>query len=303
MVTDARSHHALHRYAVFTAAATFLLLIAGSLVTSTDSGLAVPDWPLSYGTWWPPMVGGILFEHGHRMIAGVVGLLMLGLAAWLWRAEPRAWVRRLAYAAAAAVVAQALLGGLTVLLLLPAFVSIAHACLAQVVFGLVVSVALVTAPRWDAQAAGGTSRALRGMSLALVGAVFVQVALGAIIRHTGVGVWPHLMVAVVVVGVAHALAARARRALPEAHPARPRAARLLWLVTLQLVAGLVVWRHRGWLAARTLHVATGALVFAQAAALAWALARQTRGSRSRQRPDAERDVDTASDILVTPGIL
>ena len=71
---------ALHRYASLTAVATFGLLIAGGLVTSTDSGLAVPDWPLSYGTWFPPMVGGILYEHGHRMIAALVGLMILGLA-------------------------------------------------------------------------------------------------------------------------------------------------------------------------------------------------------------------------------
>src|SRR3990167_2457625 len=126
----------LRRYAQFTAIATFVLLIAGGLVTSTDSGLAVPDWPLSYGMWFPPMVGGIFYEHGHRMIAGVVGLMILGLAAWLWMRETRRWVRVLGYSAAGAVVLQALLGGLTVLLLLPPSVSIAHACLGQGVFVL-----------------------------------------------------------------------------------------------------------------------------------------------------------------------
>ena len=87
-----------------TTVATFVLLVAGSLVTSTDSGLAVPDWPLSYGTWMPPMVGGIRYEHGHRMIAGVVGVMIFVLAGWLWRVEPRGWVRRLGLAAAGAVI-------------------------------------------------------------------------------------------------------------------------------------------------------------------------------------------------------
>ena len=98
----------MHIFAVVTAVATFFLLIAGGLVTSTDSGLAVPDWPLSYGTWFPPMVGGIRYEHGHRMIAAAVGLMIVGLAVWLRRVEPRRWVRRLGYVAVGAVILQGL---------------------------------------------------------------------------------------------------------------------------------------------------------------------------------------------------
>lgn len=271
----------MHRYAVLTAIATFLLLLAGSLVTSTDSGLAVPDWPLSYGLWFPPMVGGILFEHGHRMIAGLVGLMILGLAAWLWGAEPRAWVRRLGYAAACAVLLQALLGGLTVLLLLPAAVSIAHACVAQLVFGLMVSLAGVTAPGWGRglppSAGAEATSMLQRLGTILVVAVFLQILLGAVIRHTGLGVWGHVAGAVVVVGLGHALSARVKRTLPMTHPARAHAARLLWLLTAQVVAGVVVWRHRDWLGWRTLHVATGALILAQAVVLMWM-------ARSHARP-------------------
>src|SRR6202166_872841 len=109
----------VHRFAVFTACCTFLLLIAGALVTSNDAGLSVPDWPLSYGSLTPPMVGGIFYEHGHRVIASFVGLLSIVLAVWLWRVEPRRWVRRLGWAALGAVVAQGLLSGLTVLFFLP----------------------------------------------------------------------------------------------------------------------------------------------------------------------------------------
>src|SRR2546425_12607333 len=85
----------LHRFALFTAGCTLLLLVAGALVTSNDAGLSVPDWPLSYGSLTPPMVGGVRYEHSHRLIASVVGLLTLGLAIWLWLRGPRPWVRRL----------------------------------------------------------------------------------------------------------------------------------------------------------------------------------------------------------------
>ena len=124
-------------------AATFLLLIAGGLVTSTGSGLAVPDWPLSYGQWMPPMVGGILYEHGHRMIAATVGLLTLILTLWIGFSEKRRWVRLLAIAAFAAVVLQGILGGLTVLWQLPAAVSVAHAMLGQTFFVLVALLATI----------------------------------------------------------------------------------------------------------------------------------------------------------------
>src|SRR6185295_13406428 len=150
-----------HRYAVVCACATALLLVAGGLVTSTGSGLAVPDWPLSFGMVFPPMVGGILFEHGHRMVAGTVAILMLVLAVWLGLREPRRWVRVLGYAAMGTIVAQAVLGGVTVLLLLPPAVSASHACLAQTFFCLTVTIALVTSPRWaGAGAAVGAARAV-----------------------------------------------------------------------------------------------------------------------------------------------
>src|SRR5262245_1879863 len=119
----------LHRYTRLLVAATLLLLVAGGMVTSTGSGLAVPDWPTTYGQnmfSFPlgKMVGGIFYEHGHRLIASTVGLLTIGLVVWLWRVEPRRWVRRLGLAALAAVILQGVLGGITVLYFLPDGVSI-----------------------------------------------------------------------------------------------------------------------------------------------------------------------------------
>src|SRR6187549_3307147 len=144
---------ALHLYALLVAVSTAILIFAGGLVTSTGSGLSVPDWPTTYG-WFmltfpvDKMVGGIFYEHTHRLIASVVGLLIVGLAAWLWRSEPRPWVRRLGYVALAAVITQGILGGITVLWFLPDAISIAHASLAQIVFCLTTTIALVTSRGW-----------------------------------------------------------------------------------------------------------------------------------------------------------
>ncbi|MBI4395313.1 MAG: COX15/CtaA family protein, partial [Candidatus Omnitrophica bacterium] len=142
----------LARYTKLLAAVTFLLIIAGGLVTSTQSGLSVPDWPLSYGKLMPPMVGGIRYEHTHRMIASLVGLMTLILALWLGFRERRVWMRWLGITAFGAVVVQGILGGLTVLYLLPAPISIFHACLAQTFFALVVSVAFFTSGEFDQEA-------------------------------------------------------------------------------------------------------------------------------------------------------
>ena len=182
---------ALHRFTVFTACCTFVLILAGGLVTSTGSGLAVPDWPLSYGQLMPPMVGGILYEHGHRMIATFVGFLTVVLAMWFWKREPRAWVRYLAVGALGSVVAQGVLGGLTVLYLLPTPISVSHATLAQTFFVLVSSLALFTSKWWmkshPMMSDQGKGVSLSALSVILVLAVYVQLILGAVMRHTGSG--------------------------------------------------------------------------------------------------------------------
>lgn len=177
------------------ATAVFLLLIAGALVTSTESGLAVPDWPLAYGKLMPPMVGGILYEHGHRMIAALVSFfvgLQAGILLW---GEPRRSVKRLGLLAFAAILAQALLGGLTVLLLLPPAVSSAHAGLAQIVFALASAIALMTTRSWTSGEITGSvspsdAPALRQAfvwTVAATAATYLQILLGAVMRHTGAG--------------------------------------------------------------------------------------------------------------------
>ncbi|MEO7189810.1 MAG: COX15/CtaA family protein [Vicinamibacterales bacterium] len=183
----------LHRYTRLLAAATLLLVAAGGMVTSTNSGLSVPDWPTTFGQQmfaYPlsGMKGGIFYEHGHRLIASTVGLLTIGLVFWLWRSEPRPWVRRLGWIALGAVVLQGMLGGLTVLLRLPDAVSISHAGLAQLFFCITVSLALFTSPTWIAPPRPPVDDTpLRTRMTLLTVLVYLQILIGATMRHTGAG--------------------------------------------------------------------------------------------------------------------
>ena len=181
-----------HRYATFVMCCTVLLIAAGGMVTSTGSGLSVPDWPTSYG-WnmftfplkhW---VGGIRYEHSHRLIASTVGFLTIILAIWTWRVEPRRWVRRLGFTALGAVILQGLLGGITVLLFLPPAVSIGHAGLAQLFFCMTVTMAVVTSPRWRNTVDPVDDPTLRKLAAATTALIYLQIILGATMRHNGAG--------------------------------------------------------------------------------------------------------------------
>jgi cytochrome c oxidase assembly protein subunit 15 len=182
----------LHRYAKLVAACTVLLIAAGGMVTSTGSGLAVPDWPNTYGWFmfsfpFEKWVGGIFYEHGHRLIASTVGFLTIILALWTWIAEPRRWVRWLGVAALGAVILQGLLGGITVLLLLPAPVSIGHAGLAQLFFCITVSLAIFTSPGWKTITNPVVDPMLQRVALTTTILVYCQILIGATMRHTAAG--------------------------------------------------------------------------------------------------------------------
>jgi heme a synthase len=186
----------LHRYILAVLVCVFLLVIAGGLVTSTQSGLSVPDWPNTYGHFMfafplDQMVGGIVFEHTHRMIASVAGMLTIAMAVWLWLKESRPWVRMLGLAAVATVVAQGVLGGITVLFLLPTPISVAHATLAQSYFALIAVIAIVTSRWWhDVSTRSGPERGNRvTVAPAVVASVtvLVQLIIGAWMRHSDAG--------------------------------------------------------------------------------------------------------------------
>ncbi|MBY0369335.1 COX15/CtaA family protein [bacterium] len=179
----------VRRFAAVTAVATWFLLVAGALVTSTGSGLSVPDWPLSYGQWMPPMVGGVFFEHGHRMVAGTVALLTVFLAFAIAKTESRTWVRNMAFTAVGLVVVQATLGGLTVLLRLPPAVSVSHAFLGQSFFCLVAVLAFVLNDTSDAARLDPRpeERGLFWFSVCLTAGFLLQLFLGASVRHLHAG--------------------------------------------------------------------------------------------------------------------
>ena len=180
----------LHRFAWFTTIATLLLICSGGMVTSKGVGLAVPDWPTTFGynmflfpvSKW---VGGIFFEHTHRLIASTVGFLTIILAVWIWRADQRPWMRNLGFAALGAVILQGVLGGLRVTMLKDE-IGIFHALLAQAFLGMLVLITLATSQLWSRL--GGTVQ--RGLPTSLTRVVvtttiliYLQLGLGATMRH------------------------------------------------------------------------------------------------------------------------
>jgi len=184
---ERRDNNRLKGFAWLTAAATLFLICSGGMVTSKGVGLAVPDWPTTFGynmflfpvSQW---VGGILFEHTHRLIASTVRFLAIILAAWLWRVEPRRWVRNLGYVAVAAVILQGVLGGLRVTMLKDE-IGIFHACLAQAFLGLLVFIALVTSEFWNRiPSRNGASRIL-WLAVLTTTLIYLQLGLGATMRH------------------------------------------------------------------------------------------------------------------------
>ena len=177
----------LNFFAIFVACATFFLIIAGALVTSNDAGLATPDWPLSNGQVFPEMVGNLFWEHGHRMVATTVGMLTIVLTIYILRKEKRDWVRKLGIFALLAVITQGLLGGLTVKLMLPLAVSTAHATLAQLFFCTTVSIAVFTSRSWMTATPLPEEKGvypLRYVCTAALVAIFVQLIIGATLRHS-----------------------------------------------------------------------------------------------------------------------
>jgi heme a synthase len=175
----------LNLYLRFMVFATLLLLVAGGLVTSQDYGLAVPDWPKSYGMWFPPMIGGVFYEHGHRMIAGFVGILTVIMILWLWLKEPRRWVKIFGTVALLSVIAQAILGGITVLYFLPTWVSTFHATLAQTFFCMIVSLAVFTSRWWsENRRADPSAENLTGSFIVATILIYIQLILGSWMRHS-----------------------------------------------------------------------------------------------------------------------
>jgi len=181
----------LNRFAWLTCFATVLLICSGGMVTSKNVGLAVPDWPTTFGynmflfpgSKW---VGGILFEHTHRLMGSLVGFLTIILAVWLWLREERRWVRNLGMVALLGVILQGILGGLRVTMMKDE-IGIFHACVAQAFLGLLVFITLVTTKFWPALAAQPLNlrkfAPVKILAVAITIAIYAQLGLGATIRH------------------------------------------------------------------------------------------------------------------------
>ena len=273
----------LNRFAIFVACATFFLIIAGALVTSHDAGLATPDWPLSNGQVFPKMVGNLFWEHGHRMVATTVGMLTIVLMIYILAKEKRDWVRKLGIFALLAVIAQGLLGGLTVKLMLPLAVSTAHATLAQLFFCTTVSLAVFTSRSWMAAEPLPEEKGtlpLRYLCTAALVTIFLQLVIGATLRHSAT--WDqHLPMHLVLTHIGGAVAVTIalgmatltvlQRHKDEKFLARPALIALL-LLFVQLSLGIAAYVTRlkspgdpqplnPMISITVAHVACGALVF------------------------------------------
>jgi len=307
----------LFRYAQLVTVAVVFLLVAGAMVTSTGSGLAVPDWPLSFGQVMPPMKGGVFYEHGHRMVATAVGLLTILLAVWIQRVDPRPWMRRLGWTALGLVIVQGLLGGMTVLLKLPVWTSAAHACLAQGFFLVVVFLALALSPGWEQRSEGpGPAGRFPVLAVLATGAIYIQLILGAVMRHMNAGlvipdfplvfgglVPPHftpeiavhyahrLWAVVVLVAVLAAAVSTLRGAGDRTDLKRP-ARLMIFLVLFQILLGAsIIWTRRE-VGVTSTHVVVGAILLATSFVLtvrSWRFA----ASHAVARPDPAGRRETA----------
>ena len=234
-------HAGVHKFALFVVAWAALLLCAGALVTSEDAALAVPDWPLSYGSVTPPMVGGIAFEHSHRVIAAILGLLIIALAIVLWRKDERPVVRWLGIAALGGVILQGVLGGLTVLKLLHYWLPVMHACLGQLMFVALVAIAVVTSHWWVSerpQYEDKASPAIHTVVILNAGAIFLQIELGAAFRHKYSPATPHVVWAMGVLLVASWTAIQLRKRFSNSPEISRIRALLHGIVGVQLLLGI-----------------------------------------------------------------
>lgn len=265
-----------HRFALLTCIFTVVLILAGGLVTSTGSGLAVPDWPTTFGYNmflfpWSKMVGGVFIEHSHRLLGSLVGILTILTAAAVWKTDERKWMRRLGAFAVGLVILQGVLGGMRVVLI-KLNLAIVHACVAQIFFGLMVSLALFTSRGWREETGSIDDRRLARLSLITVFLLYVQIIFGAVLRHTGNRLDAHLLFAAL--SSIHIILL-SYKILKLPNPgALVKEANILWILLLvQLALGVGSWIGKyaamgeaftpGFIIAITsAHVVVGAMLFA-----------------------------------------
>jgi cytochrome c oxidase assembly protein subunit 15 len=281
------------------------------MVTSNDAGLSVPDWPTSFGylVKVPHFVGGVRYEWSHRMVAGTLLSLTLAIAIWTLVVERRRWLRWLAIGAFCTVIAQATLGGLTVLFFQPPWLSTAHATVAQTFFCIAVSIALFTGRKWveEQPRVEFDSRRPSLFTLAVMSifVLYVQLVLGGMFRHHGISWWPHVLNAVIVSFVLAWTAIRAISGYSSAEAVRRPAIVMLSLLITQLCLGFTAFVTRvAWgrnaaqpelpmVVSTVAHVAVGALLLATAVVLAIQVWRHFPVAFEERIPDQRRDASVA----------
>jgi len=304
-------NRAHHTFAAFTACFTFVVIMFGASVTSNDAGLSVPDWPTSFGylVKVPHLVGGVRFEWSHRMVAGSLVVLTLGIAIWTLVVERRSWLRKLAIAALGTVIAQAILGGMTVLFLQPPAVSTAHAVVAQTFFCIAVAIALFTGRKWVEEVPRveyDTRRpSLFTLTLLSIFVLYVQLILGGMFRHRGMSWWPHVVHAGLVAVVLTWTSVRALSMYSKIEAIRKPAITVLALLITQLCLGFaafvtrVAWGHDSvqpelpMVVSTVAHVAVGALLLATTAVLAIQVWRHVPVAFEERIPERERTPQVA----------
>ena len=303
-----RAHHI---FAVIISCATLVVITAGALVTSNDAGLSGPDWPTSFGYLIkvPHFVGGVRYEWTHRMLAGSLITLTLTIAIWTFVAERRRWLRWLAVGAFCTIIAQAILGGLTVLLFQPPLVSTAHAAVAQTFFCIAVAIAVFTGRKWIEEQPhvefDHRRPSLFTLTLLSIFVLYVQLFLGGMFRHHGMSWWPHVVHAVVVSFVLAWTAIRALTVYSNIEAVRRPAVLMLSLLIAQLCLGFtafltrVAWGHDAvqpelpMVISTVTHVAVGALLLATAVILAIEVWRHVPVAFEERVPEAQRDASVA----------
>ena len=311
---------------MFVACATLVVITAGALVTSNDAGLSVPDWPTSFGylVKVPQFVGGVRYEWSHRMVAGTLVSLTLAIALWTFLVEKRRWLRWLAMGAFCTVIAQATLGGLTVLFFQPPWLSTAHATVAQTFFCIAVAIALFTGPQWvddrtekhrieKDRPRNGRPRveldsrrpSLFTLTCLSVVVLYVQLILGGMFRHHGMSWWPHVLNAVVVSFVLAWTAIHAISVYSNIDAVRRPAIVMLSLLITQLCLGFAAFLTRvAWgqdaaqpelpmVVSTVAHVAVGALLLATTVVLAIQVWRNVPVALAERVTQAQQDASAA----------
>lgn len=242
----------LRNFTIATFSVAIALVSWGAFVTSIDAGLAVPDWPTSFDSYdpfnpWPEWwtITPVLAEHGHRLLGALVGFLTLILAVWTWRADDRAWMRRLGFGALILVILQGVLGGLRVVWV-SLDLAVVHACVAQLFFALLASMALFQTESWRSPSPMPRKSAIKHILWVAPLAVYLQIIFGALLRHPGTGIDTtlvaiHLGWAFVATAMIAVLVSRIRTTMPMGGLLDRSSKTLVVILVLQVALGLFAY--------------------------------------------------------------